>query len=144
VLISGPHGAFKTFVLMDMMAAAIVERPFLGKKVRRQCGALLFAAEGGSTIQSRLRAIIEHKVKPLLSGSDSDMFTPPGVPDPNRVPFAYIGNCRPLLDPRTVDCGSAVVEGGLVWLRRDAGFEPAAPRPEHSRQATFFSGQSNA
>ena len=46
-LVSGQWGAGKTFVFFDLAAALSTGQPLLGHVVKRQCGVLLIAAEGG-------------------------------------------------------------------------------------------------
>ena len=86
-------GSFKTFMLLEMVGSLMAGIPFLGKNVRRRCGALIFAAEGADTLRQRKRALIEHR---LNAGLQHDV-------NLGALPFAFVDGCRPLLDPRTVD-----------------------------------------
>jgi hypothetical protein len=100
-LLSGPHGIFKTFLLLDLCGSAMTGLSFLNKRVRRRCGVLLFAPEGANTIKQRLRALIEHKLN-KENLNPRDLLDLHGI-DLENLPFAFVGDCRPLLDPRTVD-----------------------------------------
>src|SRR5262249_234191 len=100
-VLSGPYGIFKTFILLDACASVMTGLPFLAKQVRRRCGVLIFAPEGANTIRLRLRALIEHKLA-KANLTSRDLLNQRGI-DLEHLPFAFVGDCRPLLDPRTVD-----------------------------------------
>jgi hypothetical protein len=60
-LLSGQWGTYKTFVLFDLFGALMTGQPFLGHTIKRQCGVLLIAAEGGDEIRLRLDAMVREK-----------------------------------------------------------------------------------
>jgi hypothetical protein len=60
-LLSGQWGAGKTFVVFDLAGAIITGQPWLGHSIKRQCGVLLIAAEGGDEVRLRLDAMIRAK-----------------------------------------------------------------------------------
>jgi hypothetical protein len=60
-LLSGQWGAGKTFVVLDLAGAVITGQPWLGHAIKRQCGVLLIAAEGGDEVRLRLDAMIRAK-----------------------------------------------------------------------------------
>jgi hypothetical protein len=60
-LLSGQWGTGKTFLVFDLAAALVTGQPFLGYSVKRQCGVLLIAAEGGNQVRLRLDAVIREK-----------------------------------------------------------------------------------
>jgi hypothetical protein len=60
-LMSGTWGSYKTFVCFDLSGALMTGQPFLGHAVKRQCGVLWIAAEGGEEIRLRLDALVREK-----------------------------------------------------------------------------------
>ena len=60
-LASGQWGTGKTFVMFDLAAALGTGQPFLGHAVKRQCGVLLIAAEGGDEVRLQLDAVVREK-----------------------------------------------------------------------------------
>ena len=60
-LLSGQWGAGKTFMVFDSAAALATGQPFVGHTVKRQCGTLLIAAEGGDEVRLRLDAVVREK-----------------------------------------------------------------------------------
>ena len=60
-LLSGQWGAFKTFVALELASALITGSPFVGHRVKRQCGVMFIAAEGAGEVRLRLNAVVEHK-----------------------------------------------------------------------------------
>jgi hypothetical protein len=60
-LLSGQWGAGKTFTALDLIGAAITGQLWLGHVIKRQCGALLIAAEGGNEVRLRLDAMVRAK-----------------------------------------------------------------------------------
>ena len=60
-LLSGQWGAGKTFVVFDLAGAIVTGQPWLGHTIKRQCGVLLIAAEGGDEVRLRLDAMVRTK-----------------------------------------------------------------------------------
>ena len=60
-LVSGQWGAGKTFIVFEMSSSLGTGQPFLGHAVKRQCGVLLIAAEGGNEVRLRLDAVVREK-----------------------------------------------------------------------------------
>jgi hypothetical protein len=60
-LMSGQWGAGKTFAFFDLAASLNTGQPWLGHVVKRQCGVLLFAAEGADEVRLRLDAVVREK-----------------------------------------------------------------------------------
>jgi AAA domain len=60
-LLSGQWGTGKTFEFFDVAACVMTGQPFLGHKIKRQCGVLLIAAEGQDEVEIRLSAVVREK-----------------------------------------------------------------------------------
>jgi hypothetical protein len=60
-VLAGQWGTYKTFTIFELAACLMTGQPFLGYPVKRQCGVLLFAAEGADEVRLRLRAVIDAK-----------------------------------------------------------------------------------
>ena len=60
-LLLGQWGMGKTFMVFEMMASAATGQAFLGHLIKRQCGALLIAAEGASQARLRLDMVVREK-----------------------------------------------------------------------------------
>jgi hypothetical protein len=60
-LMSGQWGVGKTFAFYDLAASLNTGQPWLGHVVKRQCGALLIAAEGADEVRLRLDAVVREK-----------------------------------------------------------------------------------
>jgi hypothetical protein len=65
-LMSGQWGAGKTFVFFDLAASLNTGQPWLGHVVKRQCGVLLFAAEGADEVRLRLDAVVRGKCGDMI------------------------------------------------------------------------------
>jgi AAA domain len=78
-LLAGQWGTAKTFAALDLAGSVMTGSSFAGHDVDRRGGVLFIAAEGANEIEIRLRAIVEHKLRPL--SVDTDL---------NRLPFAWI------------------------------------------------------
>jgi AAA domain len=60
-LLSGQWGTGKTFEFFDIAACVMTGQPFLGHRIKRQCGVLLIAAEGQDEVEIRLSAVVREK-----------------------------------------------------------------------------------
>ena len=60
-LMSGQWGAGKTFTFFDLASSLNTGQPWLGHAVKRQCGVLLFAAEGADEVRLRLDAVVRER-----------------------------------------------------------------------------------
>jgi hypothetical protein len=65
-LASGQWGGCKTFGVIDLSASVMTKTPFAGREIVRQGGVLFIAAEGQSEIPIRLKAVVEHKLRPAI------------------------------------------------------------------------------
>jgi hypothetical protein len=82
-LFPGPWGSYKTFVVVDLAMAVMLQRPFAGRAVKQRCGVLFVAAEGAFEIPLRLQAAFEES---------------PSYEEGKLLPFAWIETCPRLLD----------------------------------------------
>src|SRR5262249_48379281 len=87
-LFSGQWGTGKTFVVLNLACSVMLETTFANYRCKRSGGVFYIAAEGGSQILIRLRAIIEKKF-PL---------------HPGPIPFAWLDYCPPF-SPRPGESG---------------------------------------
>jgi DNA polymerase bacteriophage-type len=85
-LVSGQWGAYKSTAALDIAAAIMTGTDFIERSVMRKGGVLYFAAEGGSGIKKRMRAVLESK-----------------YPDIDNIPFVFAKSCPLLLDKKTIN-----------------------------------------
>jgi hypothetical protein len=88
-LLSGQWGTYKTFIALDLAAAAMSGTEILGSEIDRIGGTLLYAAEGESEVVVRFQASIENRCPQFKE----------------RAPFAWITPeemTLNLLDPDSV------------------------------------------
>jgi hypothetical protein len=109
-LISGQWGTFKTFVCLDLAGSVMTGTDFAGRAVRRQGGVLFIAAEGASEVSLRLHGLTEHK---LGEGGARSI--------PERLPFAWIEECPPLLSDGAVDRLADLAGGVALRIEDDFG-----------------------
>ncbi len=83
-LASGQWGAAKTFGVIDLSASIMTCTPFAGREVCRGGGVLFIAAEGASEIPFRLQAVVDHKLRPIITENL------------DNLPFAWIEECPSL------------------------------------------------
>jgi AAA domain len=84
-LLSGQWGTYKTFVAVDISGAVMTGGFFLDFPVARRGGVLFIAAEGASSIDIRLQAMLAEK-----------------YPATAKAPFTWLCNCPALLSPKFV------------------------------------------
>jgi len=84
-IIGGQSGAGKTFIVCNLAVALASEAPFFGRRVKERVGVAILAAEGASTLPSRLKVAAEAVV-----GGD-------------HLPIAHTPIGLNLLDKREVD-----------------------------------------
>ncbi|MDP3552642.1 AAA family ATPase [Methylocystis sp.] len=82
--IGGQSGAGKTFIAVDLAVSLASGEPFFGHKVVERVGAAIFAAEGASTIASRVTVARNHKARGEI------------------LPIAWLGAVPNLADGREV------------------------------------------
>jgi hypothetical protein len=103
-LLSGQWGAGKTFVVFDLAAALATQQPFLGHAVKRQCGALLIAAEGADEVRLRLDAVVRNKCGGM-----------------NRAPVRWYETAPMLLHKGSVDTLIAMAQQADESLQEEFG-----------------------
>jgi hypothetical protein len=99
-LLSARYSMYKSFIILALSGSMMTGLPFLGARVVRRAGVLIFAAEGAADIPMRVAAMVEHQLAGQVG--ERDLLNREGV-DLQRLPLTYVPGCRPLLDPRTVD-----------------------------------------
>jgi hypothetical protein len=103
-LLSGQWGAFKTFVALELASALITGTPFVGHRVKRQCGVMFVAAEGAGEVRLRLNAVVEHKCS--------------GV---KRAPFLWFDKTPALLQQGAAEKLSAMARQTHHFLTHEFG-----------------------
>lgn len=91
-LLSGQWGSGKTFVALDLGVSIILGEAFANQICKRPGGVLYIAAEGGSQIPIRARAILKekhplHRGPPALGWLD---YCPPFVPNAGRIGLVQV------------------------------------------------------
>ncbi|RUR01421.1 AAA family ATPase [Labedella endophytica] len=94
----GRTGVGKTFVALSLAYHVAIGRPFMGRKVE-QGSVLWIAAEGGRSISTRTKALVEAWKKPIPSGSMRFYPQPATFDDSSLMEelIAYVGETRPSL-----------------------------------------------
>jgi AAA domain/Bifunctional DNA primase/polymerase, N-terminal len=94
-LASGQWGGAKTFGMIDLSASVMTKTPFAGREISRRGGVLFIAAEGQSEIPIRLKALVEHKLRPAIeAGTQIDV-------DIDGLPFAWVEDVPDLKDDQS-------------------------------------------
>jgi hypothetical protein len=105
-LFPGPWGSYKTFVVIDLAMAVMLQRPFAGRAVKQRCGALFVAAEGAFEIPVRLQAAFEES---------------PSYEDGKSLPFAWIETCPRLLDKNALKALEAMAKEADQKMQSEHG-----------------------
>jgi hypothetical protein len=120
-LLSGMYSTFKSFVLLDLCGSVVTGLPFLKARTIRRGGVLIFAAEGAYDLPRRVKALINDRLA-RMTVDDPDLFKRSKV-DLDRLPFGYVGCCRPLLDPKTVDWMVAQARDAQAYFQKQFGLD---------------------
>jgi hypothetical protein len=103
-LLSGQWGTGKTFVVFELSACLMTVQPFIGHRIKRQCGVLYIAAEGVSEVRKRLEAMVAHKCGGL-----------------KRAPFRWYEIAPTLLGPDAVETLTAMAKQADASLQAEFG-----------------------
>jgi AAA domain len=120
-LLSGMYSTFKSFVLLDLCGSVVTGLPFLKARTIRRGGVLVFAAEGAHDLPMRVKALTNHRLE-RETVDDPDLFKRSKI-DLGRPPLSYIGRCRPLLDPKTVDWMIAKAREEAAYFQNQFGLD---------------------
>jgi hypothetical protein len=100
-LMAGQWGTFKTTVALDVSVCVMAQLPFAGRyRVKRPGAVLYIALEGEGMLSARLSAIAAHR-----------QVTGP-------LPFAWRGDCSPLIDKNAADALGRIANEAAVDLKR--------------------------
>jgi len=102
--VSGPWGVFKTFVVLELAAAAMAGASFIDFPIVRRGGVLFITAEGGAEIPMRLHAVLESK-----------------YPEIERAPFAWTDHCPRLLGRKAVNELVALANEAAARMHNEFG-----------------------
>jgi hypothetical protein len=117
-LASGQFATGKTFIGLDLGASVMMGEPFAGRRVARRGGVLFIAPEGASEIRIRLKGIVEHKLRPVALAQS---LTGTRMIDLERLPFAWITECPPLVDNDTLSTLSHVAREAAARMEAQFG-----------------------
>ena len=92
------------FVVLDLVASLGAGLPFLGHRVKQQCGVLLIAAEDGSELRLLLEAAIRAKCGNM-----------------QRALFRWYEACAPLLQKGSIDTLIAMARQADDQLQEEFG-----------------------
>ena len=101
-VLAGQWGTYKTFTMFDLSACMMTGQPFLGYPVKRQCGVLLFAAEGADEVRLRMQAVVNAKCG-----------------DMPRAPFRWYETVPILLQKDSVDLLVAMGEQAAASIQAE-------------------------
>jgi RecA-family ATPase len=103
-LLSGQWGTGKTFLVFELSACLMTGQPFIGRRIRRQCGVMYLAAEGVSEVRKRLEAVVAHKCGGM-----------------QRAPFRWYEASPTLLSPDAVEKLTAMAQQADASLQAEFG-----------------------
>ena len=103
-MLAGQWGSGKTFMVFELSACLMTGQPFIGYRVKRQCGVLYIAAEGVSEIRKRLMAMVQEKCGGM-----------------QRAPFKWYEAAPTLLGPDAVDTLIAMARQAAALLEAEFG-----------------------
>jgi hypothetical protein len=101
-LLSGQWGTGKTFLVFELSACLMTGQPFIGRRIKRQCGVMYLAAEGVSEVRKRLEAVVANKCGGL-----------------ERAPFRWYEASPTLLGPNAVEKLTAMAQQADASLQAE-------------------------
>jgi hypothetical protein len=103
-LLSGQWGTGKTFQAFELSACLMTGQPYIGHRIKRQCGVMYVAAEGVSEVRKRLEAMVAHKCGGL-----------------KRAPFRWFEIAPTLLGPNAIETLTAMAKQADASLQAEFG-----------------------
>lgn len=103
-MLAGQWGTGKTFIVFELAACLMTGQPFVGYRIKRQCGALLVAAEGVSDVRKRLAATVQEKCGGM-----------------QRAPFRWYEVAPTLLGPNAAETLIAMAKQADASLQAEFG-----------------------
>jgi hypothetical protein len=103
-VLAGQWGTGKTFMVFELSACLMTGQPFVGHRIKRQCGALYIAAEGVSEVRKRLNALVQEKCGGM-----------------QRAPFRWYESAPTLLGPAAAETLIAMAKQAEASLQQEFG-----------------------
>lgn len=97
-LFSGQWGTGKSYAVLDLAASVMTGTPFAGHPIARRGGVLFIAAEAASEMEPRLRALVEHKLKPQANTPEKAA----AMGNLDALPFSWIEQAPNMQNPKDV------------------------------------------
>jgi hypothetical protein len=103
-VLAGQWGSGKTFIVFELSACLMTGQPFIGHRIKRQCGVLYIAAEGIGEVRKRLTALVQEKCGGM-----------------KRAPFRWYETAPTLLGPNAAEMLTAMARQAEASLQREFG-----------------------
>jgi hypothetical protein len=103
-MLAGQWGSGKTFMVFELSACLMTGQPFIGHRVKRQCGVLYIPAEGVGEVRKRLTALVQEKCGGM-----------------QRAPFRWYEAAPTLLGPNAAETLIAMARQAEASLQQEFG-----------------------
>jgi hypothetical protein len=103
-VLAGQWGSGKTFVVFELSACLMTRQPFIGHRIKRQCGVLYIPAEGVGEVRKRLTALVQEKCGGI-----------------QRAPFRWYEAAPTLLGPNAAETLIAMARQAEASLQQEFG-----------------------